>query len=104
MLEPYVLKGTRTVLRGEGGSNIPDLPDHNYKYLADANPAYNFNIAKFLKKEKRSGKEVRKGLTKANAKIDRIIISKEKPLAKPQNKQLSENKERNTAATAKSKP
>jgi hypothetical protein len=26
--EPYVLKGTRTVLRGERGSNIPDLPDH----------------------------------------------------------------------------
>jgi len=25
--EPYVLKGTRTVLRGEGGSNTPDLPD-----------------------------------------------------------------------------
>ena len=28
MLEPYVLKGTRTVLRGERDSNIPDLPDH----------------------------------------------------------------------------
>jgi hypothetical protein len=28
MLEPYVLKGTRTVLRGEGDSNIPDLPDN----------------------------------------------------------------------------
>lgn len=28
MPEPYVLKGTRTVLRGERGSNIPDLPDH----------------------------------------------------------------------------
>ena len=29
MLEPYVLKGTRTVLRREGGSNpIPDLSDH----------------------------------------------------------------------------
>ena len=27
MLEPYVLKGTSTVLRGEGDSNIPDLPD-----------------------------------------------------------------------------
>jgi hypothetical protein len=26
--EPYVLKGTSTVLRGERGSNIPDLPDH----------------------------------------------------------------------------
>ena len=28
MPEPYVLKGTRTVLRGEGGSDTPDLPDH----------------------------------------------------------------------------
>ena len=29
MLEPYVLKGTRTVLRREGGSNpIPDLSDY----------------------------------------------------------------------------
>ena len=28
MPEPYVSKGTRTVLRGEGGSNTPDLPDH----------------------------------------------------------------------------
>jgi hypothetical protein len=27
MLEPYVPKGTRTVLRGEGDSNISDLPD-----------------------------------------------------------------------------
>jgi hypothetical protein len=26
--EPYVLKGTSTVLRGERGRNIPDLPDH----------------------------------------------------------------------------
>ena len=28
MPEPYVLKGTRTVLRGERGSDTPDLPDH----------------------------------------------------------------------------
>ena len=28
MLEPYVLKGTSTVLRGERDSNIPDLPDN----------------------------------------------------------------------------
>ena len=28
MLEPYVLKGTCTVLRGERGSDTPDLPDH----------------------------------------------------------------------------
>ena len=27
MLEPYVLKGTCTVLRGERGGNTPDLPD-----------------------------------------------------------------------------
>jgi hypothetical protein len=27
MLEPDVLKGTRPVLRGERGSNAPDLPD-----------------------------------------------------------------------------
>ena len=28
MPEPYVSKGTRTVLRGERGSDTPDLPDH----------------------------------------------------------------------------
>ena len=28
MLEPYVLKGTSTVLRGERGGNTPDLPDY----------------------------------------------------------------------------
>ena len=28
MLEPYVLKGTRTVLRREGKSNPPDLSDY----------------------------------------------------------------------------
>ena len=27
MPEPYVLKGTSTVLREEGGSDTPDLPD-----------------------------------------------------------------------------
>ena len=27
MLEPYEGKPSRTVLRGEGGSNTPDLPD-----------------------------------------------------------------------------
>jgi hypothetical protein len=31
MLEPYVLKGTRAVLRGEGDSNIPDLPDKSWR-------------------------------------------------------------------------
>jgi hypothetical protein len=33
MLEPYVLKGTRAVLRGEGDSNIPDLPDKSRRLL-----------------------------------------------------------------------
>ena len=28
MLEPYEGKLSRTVLRGEGGSNTPDLPDY----------------------------------------------------------------------------
>lgn len=27
-LEPCAVKVTRTVLRGEGGSDAPDLPDH----------------------------------------------------------------------------
>lgn len=27
MLEPYVVKATRTVLRGGRNGNIPDLPD-----------------------------------------------------------------------------
>ena len=31
MPEPYVLKGTRAVLRGERGSNTPDLPDQREK-------------------------------------------------------------------------
>jgi hypothetical protein len=29
VLEPYVLKGTSTVLRGGRGSNTPDLPDYS---------------------------------------------------------------------------
>ena len=104
--EISVMDGSKCILQVRGVrpflSNKYDIEKHhNYKYLADANPAYNFNIAKFLKKEKRSGKEVRKGLTKANAKIDRIIISEDKPIAKPKIKGRSSTA--TTADTAKTK-
>ena len=35
MLEPYEGKLSRAVLRGEGGSNTPDLPDDYYGQLAE---------------------------------------------------------------------
>lgn len=31
MLEPYVLKGTRTVLRRERESDLPDLADKSWR-------------------------------------------------------------------------
>jgi len=50
---------------------------HNYKYLADSNPKYIFDIVNFLKKEKKSQKDVLRGVNKLNTKIDRIIITDE---------------------------
>jgi hypothetical protein len=40
MLEPYVLKGTSTVLRGERDSNIPDLPDIHQMWAFSGAPIW----------------------------------------------------------------
>ena len=41
MLEPYEGKLSRTVLRGERGSNAPALPDKNWTFTVSANDIFN---------------------------------------------------------------
>lgn len=50
-LEPYEGKPSRTVLRGEEGSNALDLPDYPCRYLR---PYYYKSIILFLSKMTRS--------------------------------------------------
>ena len=50
MLEPYEGKLSRAVLRGEGGSNTPDLPDDSVdvRRTVSMTPKYR-NIAQMVK-------------------------------------------------------
>jgi len=81
--EISVMDGSKCILQVRGVrpffSDKYDIEKHhNFKYLADSNPKYIFDIVKFLTKEKKSRNNVLRGANKANMKIDKIVIADEK--------------------------
>jgi type IV secretion system protein VirD4 len=80
--EISVMDGSKCILQVRGVrpffSDKYDIEKHhNFKYLADSNPKYNFDIVKFLRKEKKSRNNVLRGANRTNMKIDKIEIADE---------------------------
>ena len=91
MDEIGVMDGSKCILQVRGvrpfiSTKYDIEKHHNYKYLADADPKYNFDIAAFVKVYKESKKELLEGLSKKNTKHVVIEINEdesEKPEKKP---------------------
>jgi len=84
MDEIGVMDGSKCILQVRGVrpfiSTKYDIErHHNYKYLADADPSKNFDIAAFVKVYKESKKELLDGLSKKNTKHVVIEISEDEP-------------------------
>jgi type IV secretory pathway TraG/TraD family ATPase VirD4 len=90
MDEIGVMDGSKCILQVRGvrpfiSTKYDIEKHHNYKYLADADPGKNFDIAAFVKAYKESKKELLEGLSKKNTKHIVIEINEDEP-EKPKEK------------------